>query len=159
MYDHHIPTPKNDGRQAIFALNELITATRLLADTLKDTARQLHADLHVSVPERSVLLELRKNGPMTVPDLARHHEVTRQFIQTTVNPLLAAGVLETHPNLAHRRSKLVALTEKGIDLIRQVMRREGSLMQGLAAELAAEDIRQAADTLAQVQRLLAKQSG
>jgi len=158
MYDHHIPTPGNDDRQTLFALNELITATRALADTLKDTARELHEDLDLSVPERSILLELRKSGPMTVPALARHREVSRQFIQVTVNPLLAAGILETRPNPAHRRSKLIALTEKGVDQIRQVMRREGSLMHDLATEFAAEDIRQAAGTLAEVQKILAGQT-
>ncbi len=158
MYDNHIPASVNDGRQTLFALNELIIATRELADSLKDAARQLHDDLGLSVPERSVLLELRKYGPLTVPDLARHREVSRQFIQVTVNPLLNQGILETQPNPAHRRSKLIGLTPKGVDLLKQVMRREGSLMHDLANDLVADDIRQAAGTLERVQQLLANQT-
>ncbi len=166
MHDHHAPNAPDSGRPTLFALNVLITATRALAESLKETARELHDDLGLSVPERSILLELRKNGPMTVPALARHREVSRQFIQATVNPLMGKGILESRPNPAHRRSKLIALTAEGTQLLRQVMRREGSLMQELAVGLAAEDtgqaaadIRQAAETVAQVQSLLAGRKG
>ncbi len=159
MYDHHIPDAQSDSRQTLFALNELIGATRSLADSLKEVARQLHDDLQLSVPARALMLELRKSGPLTVPELARRREVSRQFVQVTVNPLLAAGILETQANPAHRRSQLIALTDTGTQLIRQVMRREGSLLGELAQELSPEDIRQAAATLAQLQQVLAKKAG
>ena len=149
----------SDTRQTLFALSELISITRTLAETLKDTARELHEDNALSVSERSVLLELRKHGPLTVPDLARRREVSRQFIQATVNPLLVEGVLEAQDNPAHKRSKLVALTEKGNELIRQIMKREGALMNGLAADLEADEIRQAAETMTRVEGLLERRRG
>ncbi len=142
------------NRQTLFALGELINITRTLADTLKDTARELHQENSLSVSERSILLDLRKHGPQTVPDLARRREVSRQFIQATVNPLLAEGVLEARDNPAHRRSKLIALTEAGTQLIRQVMKKEGAFMTGIALDLDADEIRQAAETLARVEELI-----
>ena len=141
----------DDDRQTIFALGELINATRDLADALRDTARDLHRDEDLSVPARSLLLELRKSGPLTVPALARRRELSRQFVQTTVNPLLAGGILAAQPNPAHRRSPLLVLTAAGTELIRQVMRREGALMHGLAADLTPAELRQAADTLTRLQ--------
>lgn len=158
MSNHHIPTSHPDSRQTLFVLNELIVATRTLADALKDTARHLHGPSQLSVPARAVMLELRKSGPTTVPELARRRQVSRQFMQVTVNPLLADGVLETQTNPAHRRSKLVALSAKGTAMIRQVMRREGALLQELATDLAPEDIRQATATLTQLQQLLAQKT-
>lgn len=145
------------GRQSLFALHELIGATRSLAEALKSAARQLHEQSGLSVPERALLLELRKSGPLTVPDLARRRGVSRQFIQNTINPLLAQGTVVAEPNPAHRRSKLMGLTPAGVELIRQVMRREGALMQELAVDVEAGTLRQAADTLGQVERLLSGQ--
>ena len=155
--DGHPPT--DSSRQSLCALNELLTSTRNLADTLKETAQNLHEDLDLSVSERTMLLELRKHGPMTVPALARLREVSRQFIHTTVNPLLAEGLLETRPNPAHRRSRLLALTDKGTDLILRVMRREGALMHELASEFGSGEIRQAAEILVRVQEVIVKQMG
>jgi len=159
MSNPHIPTPANEGRQTLFALSELININRILADTLKETAHDLHEDLDLSVPARSILLELRKNGPLTVPALARQRDVSRQFIQVTANPMLAAGILESRPNPAHRRSRLMALTNKGTELVRRVMRREGTLMHEVATDLTAAEIRQAAETLTRVQLLMAAQAG
>jgi DNA-binding MarR family transcriptional regulator len=146
----------SDKRQTLFALGELINITRTLADTLKDTARELHRENSLSVSERSILLDLRKYGPLTVPDLARRREVSRQFIQATVNPLLEEGVLEARENPAHRRSKLIVLTDVGVQLIRQVMKKEGSFMTGISTDLNAEEIRQATETLARVQGLVGR---
>ena len=154
---NHVPAA--DNRQARFALTELIAATRILAATLTGAARRLHRDQGLSVPERALLLELRQNGPQTVPALARRREVSRQFIQVTANPLLVRGVLECQANPAHRRSKLVALTEKGIELAGQVMQREGTLMHEVATGMSAEEIRQATGTLERLQGLMKKHTG
>jgi DNA-binding MarR family transcriptional regulator len=144
----------SDNRQTLFALGELINVTRTLADTLKDTARELHQENSLSVSERSILLDLRKHGRQTVPDLARRRGVSRQFIQATVNPLLEQGLLEAQDNPAHRRSNFVVLTEAGTQLIRQVMKKEGAFMNGIALDLDADEIRQAAETLARVEKLI-----
>ena len=149
----------SDNRQTLFALSELISITRTLADTLKDTARDLHQENSLTVSERTILLDLRKHGSLTVPDLARLREVSRQFIQATVNPLLVEGVLKAQDNPAHRRSKLIALTEAGTQLIRQVMKKEGAFMADLAEDLEADEIRQASETVARVKSLLDRKSG
>jgi DNA-binding MarR family transcriptional regulator len=51
--------------------------------------------------------------PLTVPQIARRMGLTRQTVHTTVNRLLADGLVELEPNADHRRSQLVRPTEAG----------------------------------------------
>jgi DNA-binding MarR family transcriptional regulator len=51
--------------------------------------------------------------PLTVPQIARRMGLTRQSVHTTINRLLADGLVELAPNADHRRSQLVRLTELG----------------------------------------------
>ena len=51
--------------------------------------------------------------PLTVPQIARRMGLTRQSVHTTVNRLVADGIVELVANAEHRRSQLVRLTELG----------------------------------------------
>jgi DNA-binding MarR family transcriptional regulator len=51
--------------------------------------------------------------PLTVPQIARHMGLTRQSVHATVKRLMADGLVELEPNVDHRRSQLVRLTERG----------------------------------------------
>ena len=51
--------------------------------------------------------------PLTVPQIARRMGLTRQAVQVSVNQLRAEGLAEARDNLDHRRSPLIALTERG----------------------------------------------
>lgn len=159
MYNQSIPAQEHTDRQTVFALNELIVATRGLAELLTTATSRLHEDLELSVPERSVLIALRRAGARTVPALARERKVSRQFIQMTVNGLLARELVESQPNPAHRRSRLIALTAAGTGLIREVMRREGAVLQALSADLTAPEIRQAVAVMAQMTSKLSIAAG
>jgi DNA-binding MarR family transcriptional regulator len=61
-----------------------------------------------------VMRSLVLTGPQTVPQLAKSRPVARQHIQTIVNELLKNGLVELHENPAHKKSKLVAITEVGL---------------------------------------------
>lgn len=154
MHEDHALSPQADDRRTIYALSELIAVVRRLGETLKDVARDLHEDRNLSVPARAILLELKKTGPLTVPDLARRRGVSRQFIQVTVNPLLATGVLVAQTNPAHRRSRLLTLSPAGELLIRRVMQQEGGLLRKWAVDLEAEEVRQAVATLENLQHVV-----
>jgi DNA-binding MarR family transcriptional regulator len=54
-----------------------------------------------------------KDGPQTVPDMARSRPVSRQHCQTIANALEAQGLVEFIDNPKHRKSKLVRATKKG----------------------------------------------
>lgn len=63
--------------------------------------------------EWGVLRTLVKEGPHTVPDIARSRPVSRQHCQTICNGLEAQGLVEFVDNPKHKRSKLVRVTKKG----------------------------------------------
>jgi DNA-binding MarR family transcriptional regulator len=109
---------------------------------LKAVGDQQHADLGVSTAMRGVMASLAAGEPRTVPELARERPVSRQHMQTVVNELLAAGLVETAPNPSHRRSPRIALSEDGRGRLKLIQAREAELLARTApavshAELAA----------------------
>ncbi|HRK64453.1 MAG TPA: MarR family transcriptional regulator [Terricaulis sp.] len=63
--------------------------------------------------EWGVLRTLVKEGPHTVPEMARTRPVSRQHCQTICNALEGQGLVEFVDNPKHKRSKLVRVTKKG----------------------------------------------
>ena len=96
---------------------------RLLSHVLKQWAETLHVDLGMTTAMRSVLELILLAGPATVPSVARTRGVSRQHIQQQVDTLLEGGFLERRDNPAHKRSSMIALTDKGRALM-QNMRAE-----------------------------------
>lgn len=90
-----------------------------LFDSLRITAKRVsyssvsHGGLEVPVAGLRVLEGLLEVGPRTVPQLAREWSTSRQNMQTIVNRLQRAGLIEMAPNPAHKRSGLFKLTDAG----------------------------------------------
>lgn len=59
------------------------------------------------------LRNLALRGPLTVPQIARLHCISRQRTQRFADELAAEGLVEFADNQRHRRSKLVRLTLAG----------------------------------------------
>lgn len=78
----------------------------------------------LSVGVRAVLDQLRRAGPLTVPQMGAAQSLSRQFVQRMVNEAAGAGLVELVDNPAHRRSRLVRLTDRGQAVIDAVARRE-----------------------------------
>lgn len=92
----------------------------------------------VSVGVRAVLDQLRRHGPMTVPQIGRSQSLSRQFVQRMVNE---AGVLvELVDNPAHRRSRLVRLTDDGRALITAIAAREHRHLRAVAELVTDADV-------------------
>ena len=81
------------------------------------------------------LHSLAVDGPQTVPGLARARPVSRQHIQKIANDAEAGGLIEFIDNPAHKKSKLVSLTDAGRALHQQMTGRfaeiAGELAQGM----------------------------
>ena len=148
------PLPAEDGRQSILELNQLIIETRGLFHSLEEVSDQILAKDDLSGQERLVMMSLRKLGLSTVPQLARKREVSRQYVQTTVNALESRGLVALHDNPAHKRSRLVGLTGAGEESILQVMAREGEAMHRVAVGLHPEQVREAVAVLRRVRERL-----
>ena len=74
----------------------------------------------LTVGTRAVLEVLVELGPAPVPTLAERLSLTRQGVQRHVNDLHALGYVRRRPNPTHRRSVLIALTDRGETVFSQI---------------------------------------
>jgi DNA-binding MarR family transcriptional regulator len=125
----------------------LINEVRLLWNTLVEQGERLHADTGITISMRAVLEYLDREGPTTVPTIARDRRVTRQAIQSLVNTLVEEGHVEAVENPAHRRSPLIRLTPSGGKLIRSMRRKEARRIEQADARIPPEDLERAATVL------------
>ncbi|MFE7796923.1 MarR family winged helix-turn-helix transcriptional regulator [Nocardia sp. NPDC057440] len=85
--------------------------------------------------------------PLPVAGIARAMGITRQSVQRIADLLVAKGLAEYRPNPAHRRAKLVAMTEAGHDAIERINPQHAVIAQRLAAELGSEQFAGMVDAL------------
>ncbi|MGD8328356.1 MAG: MarR family winged helix-turn-helix transcriptional regulator [Acidobacteriota bacterium] len=136
------------------AFGELVDETRALFHRLRHAAEQLHGGDELTAGRRGVLQSLRRDGPQTMPEMARRRPVSRQYIQTLVNDLRAGGYVEMVDNPAHKRSKLVRLTAAGKALIETMEERERGAINALQLDLSATRLRDASEVLRLVRAAL-----
>lgn len=94
----------------------------------------------LSVGVRAVLNMLREDGPMTVPQMGRAQALSRQFVQRMTNDAAGLGLVEFHPNPAHKKSSLIALTGKGRAAVTAVLDRERAALRQAGADLTDDEI-------------------
>jgi DNA-binding MarR family transcriptional regulator len=128
-------------------LQSIIDETRALFHGLKAAAERVHGQGEMTAGRRGLLLDLSRRGPMTVPALARLRPVSRQHIQSLVNPLLRDGHVELFANPAHRRSSLVRLTPRGARLVESMLAREQRLLDRMPLDASEAELRRAAEVL------------
>ena len=97
-------TSRKATKRASF--NELIDETVQLYRRLNLVAEQVHNQGEMSGGLRGMLRCLRRDGPQSVPQLARSRDVSRQHIQMLVNRLEEEGYVELVENPAHKRSQI-----------------------------------------------------
>jgi DNA-binding MarR family transcriptional regulator len=141
---------------AIAALDDLVREVRLTFHQLRAAAEGLHGvDSGVTAAHRGVLESLYREGPRTVPELARARPVSRQHIQTLVNRLLELRLVRTVPNPAHKRSVLLELTPAGRTRFEDMKRRERDLLAEVARSIPESQSRRTTRSLRQLRDLLA----
>ena len=86
-----------------------------------DAGNQLTKPLGLTSARWQVMgaIELSGNA-LTVAQIARRMGLARQGVQRIVNDLVDLELLELKPNLDHKRSALVALTDKGEDAMSKI---------------------------------------
>jgi DNA-binding MarR family transcriptional regulator len=128
-------------------LVRLIEEIRLAFNQMRTIADRTHEDLGVTASLRAVLETLQRNGPQTVPDMARMRNVSRQHIQKTVDAMTEQGLVEHRPNPAHKRSPIIRLSPHGSEVFAQIGHRERAILEALDTSLEEADIAAAVDTL------------
>jgi DNA-binding MarR family transcriptional regulator len=88
--------------------------------------------------------------PLTVPQIARRMGITRQSVHATVKRLVADGLVEFAPNVDHRRSQLVQLTELGKRGYAALDRRQAEWVNRLALGIKRSELETAARVLAEL---------
>lgn len=90
------------------------------------------------------------HAPLSVSDIGRAMGISRQAVQRTADLLVDKGFAEYNDNPAHRRAKLVALTEAGRAAIAAIGPHHARHATRLAEAMGAEDL---ADTVAAMTKL------
>jgi len=101
---------------------------------------------------RWILRALQRRGAQSVPALARARAMRRQSVQPIVDALLADGLVELAENPAHKRSKLVVLTQEGAALATRMDRVDARVLGSVARDVAEQDLVAAAATLGALRR-------
>ncbi|MFI7668425.1 MarR family winged helix-turn-helix transcriptional regulator [Nocardia sp. NPDC049526] len=78
--------------------------------------------------------------PLPVAGIARAMGITRQSVQRIADLLVDKGLAEFQPNPAHRRAKLVAVTDAGREAIERINPQHAVMAKRLADELGAEQL-------------------
>ena len=101
------------------------------------------------------LHSLAVDGAQTVPQLARARPVSRQHIQQIANEAEADGLIAFIDNPAHKKSKLVSLTDAGRTLHQQMTAELAQVADKLAEGMSTQDLEVTGRTLNQLRSRLA----
>ncbi|MEO0509151.1 MAG: MarR family winged helix-turn-helix transcriptional regulator [Verrucomicrobiota bacterium] len=112
-------------------MHELANSVRRTYNSLRHATDQIHEEVGISAPKRTLLMDIFRLGPQTVPALAASRYISRQIIQTQVNELKAEGYLEPRENPEHKRSRLITLTASGQKLVQSMTDAENAYIRRL----------------------------
>jgi len=139
------PSGSNPGAAAI---TQLTLAVFRLNGVLLHRGDQLVASLGLTSARWQMLGAIALAGtPLTAPQMGEAMGVTRQGVQKQLNLLLEQGLVEAHPNPAHRRSPHYILTPQGLALYRKADAIWAAKAEELAALIPAAQSNKATQTL------------
>lgn len=104
-----------------------------------------------------ILHTLMREGPMTVPQIARMRPVARQHIQVLANELSEEGLIAFESNPAHKRSRLLVVTPEGVLHYEAVKQRLLGLADEIGLHISGDDVAATSRVLEQVMGELDKQ--
>ncbi|ADB31964.1 transcriptional regulator, MarR family [Kribbella flavida DSM 17836] len=93
-------------------------------------------------------------APLPVAGIAREMGITRQAVQRTADVLVERGLAEYRDNPAHRRAKLVAVTDEGLAAVRAINPEHAEAAQRLSDLLGQEQLARAVDALTTLSKAL-----
>ena len=126
-------TATNDAYKVIWLVRRVFRA-------MAEQADDYLGDAGLTAADRAVLEFLYPDTRLTVPEIARRHQVSRQHVQVTVNRLLDQGLLESQANPRHKRSVLIALTESGRATFSRIRHAEAGRIDEMFADVEIADI-------------------
>lgn len=147
--------PENeDNLRHARALFSVLEESISLVYRVRAALEGIHGHSEISGSMRGVMRDLRRQGPMTVPQMARQRPVSRQHIQALVNDLHRAGLVILVENPRHKRSRLVQLTSAGEEELDRIIEREQQVLSALEIPISIDDLENTNTTLKQIRSLL-----
>lgn len=107
---------------------------------------------------RAVLEILHVHGDQTVPDIAAKLEIQRQYVQLMCNETLESGFVAQRVNPRHRRSPILALTERGRDVITAIISNELRLTEEIGVHFSDTEVSTALEVVLAVTEALRKRA-
>ncbi|MGW5729314.1 MarR family winged helix-turn-helix transcriptional regulator [Nocardia beijingensis] len=86
-------------------------------------------------------------APLPVAGIAREMGITRQSVQRIADLLVDKGLAEYRPNPAHRRAKLVAVTDAGRAAVHRINPQHKAMAERLVHELGREQLARTVEVL------------
>lgn len=127
----------------VMQLNGLLTAA---GDALAAPAGQTSA--------RWQVLAAVEDAPLSVAQIARAMNLTRQSVQRVADLLVEEGLTAYQDNPAHARAKLLRLTPKGRKALGTIQSGQKKWANALAARMDESQLRAASAVLGQLQQAL-----
>jgi len=140
-------------------LHQLIWMSRPLMQAAEAGVEAGLTGTNLTVRMRAVLEILDKYGEQTVPEIAARLEIQRQYVQIMCNETLASGFVEQRANPRHKRSPVLALTDHGRTLIKEIISKEMSLVEEIGESFSDKDIATAFAVVLAVADSLKKRAG
>jgi DNA-binding MarR family transcriptional regulator len=107
---------------------------------MADAADAYLADSGLTAAERAVLEILYPDAALTVPDIARRYQVSRQHVQVTINNLLDRELVLSTENPRHKRSPLMRLSDRGQRTFASIRQMESDLLGSLFQDVEIADV-------------------
>jgi DNA-binding MarR family transcriptional regulator len=126
---------------------EVTWLIRRLFRAMAARAEQYLADAKLTAADRAVMEFLYPETLMSVPQIARRYQVSRQHIQATVNALLDKGLLRSVENPRHKRSRLIRLSNLGRECFEDIRHNEGEEIAELFAGISDQSLTTTRTTL------------
>lgn len=134
----------------------LILETFRLNGALIAAGDELVGDLGLTSARWQVLGVINR-GPASVAEIARQMGLTRQNVQRIADCLVQDDFVSTSANPAHRRAKLYALTPHGTAVMQEVVARQASWANRVAAGIGPQRIADALSLMTELTGRLAQE--
>lgn len=113
---------------------------RRLFRAMADTANVYLHDAGLTAADRAILEFLHPDAELTVPQIARRYQVSRQHVQVTINGLLDKGLVRSTVNPQHKRSTLMQLTDAGRETFASIRATETRVIDELFSNVEIADV-------------------
>ncbi len=125
----------------------MVDETIALFHWLAWVSEQIYGPDARGAARRWVIRRVHRDGPRTVPELAKARAIRRQSLQPVVDALARDGFVELRANARHARSKLVTLTTRGVALADEMDRVDERVLRAVSRGMRENALVEAAATL------------